>query len=305
MQTIRDEILLAQGPAVSFRSFKHGKRSHKHISEAEYTTATQSLQQDGFGRLIEFSVARARAKCKVFTKSKPNPWPAISAVNWTLISIMLSLKPYTVTFLLPWGLIYKVIIIFHHKFPTNLWCQWSKVERVWKPTLYILKLIACILNLLNPHNIAFNICACVSQHWIWKFAVIYMEFITIDVSCLLSANKPLTDSINDSYSFDSTASKRNFGGITLTRLIIFFFHCGSAGLREQSFYPHFIFVHFPLRECRTAGAVVLPSFHIRAVSTAGLREQAFNVTQSWPGILKSLLLGVVHFRVVHLGSPLG
>ena len=83
MQTIRDEILPAQGPAVSFRSFKHRKRSHKHISEAEYTTATQSLQQDGFGWLIEFSVARAQAKCKVFIKSKPNPWPATTTVKDT------------------------------------------------------------------------------------------------------------------------------------------------------------------------------------------------------------------------------
>ena len=36
-----------------------------------------------FGRLIEFSVARARAKCKVFIKSKPNPWPATTAVKDT------------------------------------------------------------------------------------------------------------------------------------------------------------------------------------------------------------------------------
>ena len=83
MQTIRDKILLSQEPAVCFRSLKHGKRSDKHISEAEYTTATQSLQQDGFGRVLEFSVARACTKCKVFIKSKPNPWPPTTAVKDT------------------------------------------------------------------------------------------------------------------------------------------------------------------------------------------------------------------------------
>ena len=41
----------------------------------------------------------------------------------------------------------------------------------------------------------------------------------------------------------------------------------TAGLREQLFYPHFIFMLFPLRECGTAVAVLLPSFHIRAFST--------------------------------------
>ena len=51
-----------------------------------------------------------------------------------------------------------------------------------------------------------------------------------------------------------------------------FFHCGSAGLREQQFSPHSIFILFPLRECGTAGAAVLPPFHIHPFSTAGVRE---------------------------------
>ena len=51
-----------------------------------------------------------------------------------------------------------------------------------------------------------------------------------------------------------------------------FFHCGSAGLREQQFYPHFIYLLFPQRECGTAGAVVLSPFHIHPFSTAGVRE---------------------------------
>ena len=43
-QTIPDEILLSQGQAEpSFRSFKHGKRSRKHICEAEYTIATCAI----------------------------------------------------------------------------------------------------------------------------------------------------------------------------------------------------------------------------------------------------------------------
>ena len=64
-----------------------------------------------------------------------------------------------------------------------------------------------------------------------------------------------------------------------------FFQCRSAGLREQYFYPHFIFLLFPLREQQ-----FYPHFiFIRTPTlTSGLREHAFNVTQSWPGILKSL-----------------
>ena len=55
-----------------------------------------------------------------------------------------------------------------------------------------------------------------------------------------------------------------------------FFHCGCAGLREQQFYPHFIFILFPLRECRTAGATVLPPFHIHPFSTAGVQDCGSN-----------------------------
>ena len=40
-------------------------------------------------------------------------------------------------------------------------------------------------------------------------------------------------------------------------------------------------------------------FHFQHHSTSGLREQAFNVTQSWPGILKSLRF----FGLVRRGSP--
>lgn len=48
-QTIRDNILLTQGPVVLYHSFKHGKRSARTIAETEYTVATESLIQDGFG----------------------------------------------------------------------------------------------------------------------------------------------------------------------------------------------------------------------------------------------------------------
>ena len=72
----------------------------------------------------------------------------------------------------------------------------------------------------------------------------------------------------------STAGVRDCGSCSFPPIpYSFFFHCGSAGLREQQFYPHFIFILFPLRECGTAGAAVLPPFHVLAFSTAGVREQ--------------------------------
>ncbi|XP_068701602.1 uncharacterized protein [Montipora foliosa] len=55
-QFIKDQVLLSPGPVVSYRAFKHGKRSAKTIAEAEYSRATESLQEDGFGRIVEFRV---------------------------------------------------------------------------------------------------------------------------------------------------------------------------------------------------------------------------------------------------------
>ena len=74
-QFIKDQVLLSPGPVVSYRAFKHGKRSAKTITEEEYARATESLQEDGFGRVVEFRIPRARSQCKVFVKSKPVPWP--------------------------------------------------------------------------------------------------------------------------------------------------------------------------------------------------------------------------------------
>ena len=76
-----DSILLTQGPIVTYQAFKHGKRTSRSIAEQEYTTATESLQQDGFGRIVAFRIPRARGACKVFVKSKPNPWPTSMNVN--------------------------------------------------------------------------------------------------------------------------------------------------------------------------------------------------------------------------------
>ena len=83
LQTIKEQVLLAPGPVVSYRSFKHGKRSAKAIAEAEYARATESLKEDGFGRILEFTIPRARGKCKVFIKSKPDPWPNTAAISDT------------------------------------------------------------------------------------------------------------------------------------------------------------------------------------------------------------------------------
>ena len=42
-QMVRDNVLITQGPVVSYRSFKHGKRSARAIAESEFNTATESL----------------------------------------------------------------------------------------------------------------------------------------------------------------------------------------------------------------------------------------------------------------------
>ena len=37
--------------------------------------------QDGFGRIVEFRIPRARSARKVFVKSKPNPWQNCTNVS--------------------------------------------------------------------------------------------------------------------------------------------------------------------------------------------------------------------------------
>ena len=37
--------------------------------------------QGGFGRIVEFRIPRASNTCKVFVKSKLNPWPSSVDVN--------------------------------------------------------------------------------------------------------------------------------------------------------------------------------------------------------------------------------
>ena len=80
-QTVKGNILITQGPVVSYQSFKHGKRSARAIAESEFNTTTESLMQDGFGRIVEFRIPRARSTCKVFVKSKPNPWQNCTNVS--------------------------------------------------------------------------------------------------------------------------------------------------------------------------------------------------------------------------------
>ena len=80
-QTVKGNVLITQGPVVSYRSFKHGKRSARAIAESEFNTTTESLMQDGFGRIVEFRIPRARSTCKVFVKSKPNPWQNCTNVS--------------------------------------------------------------------------------------------------------------------------------------------------------------------------------------------------------------------------------
>ena len=80
-QTVKGNVLITQGPVVSYRSFKHGKRSARAIAESEFNTTTESLTQDGFGRIVEFRIPRARSTCKVFVKSKPKPWQNCTNVS--------------------------------------------------------------------------------------------------------------------------------------------------------------------------------------------------------------------------------
>ena len=60
-------IVLVRCVPVSF-SFR------RHIGE-DPGDEVESLQEDGFGRVVEFRIPRARSQCKVFVKSKPVPWP--------------------------------------------------------------------------------------------------------------------------------------------------------------------------------------------------------------------------------------
>ncbi|KAJ7377034.1 hypothetical protein OS493_030992 [Desmophyllum pertusum] len=69
--TLKESIISSSGPLVTYRAFKHGKRSSRSITEAEHCQAAESLQEDGFGRIVEFCVPRATENCKVFIKSKP------------------------------------------------------------------------------------------------------------------------------------------------------------------------------------------------------------------------------------------
>ena len=82
-ETVKQNILYTPGPVVSYRAFKHGKRSSRSIAETEYQRATESLQDGGFGRIVEFRVPRARSACKVFIKSKPEPYPTSAPLSST------------------------------------------------------------------------------------------------------------------------------------------------------------------------------------------------------------------------------
>ena len=43
-ETVKQNILYTPGHVVSYRAFKHGKRSSRSIAETEYQRATESLQ---------------------------------------------------------------------------------------------------------------------------------------------------------------------------------------------------------------------------------------------------------------------
>ena len=80
-QTVRDQILRSQGPVVTYRSIRHGKRSARKIAKSQYDTAVQSLTRDGLGTMVEFKVPRARGPCRLFIKNIPNQWPTSTNVS--------------------------------------------------------------------------------------------------------------------------------------------------------------------------------------------------------------------------------
>lgn len=95
LDNVKENILLAKGKVVSFRSFKHGKRANRNISKTEFSTAAEFLRQDGFGHIVQFSIPRARGQCKVFIKSKPEP-SELRLLNMSLC-IMTSLLLWGIT----------------------------------------------------------------------------------------------------------------------------------------------------------------------------------------------------------------
>ncbi|KAK3752994.1 hypothetical protein QZH41_016308 [Actinostola sp. cb2023] len=83
LDSIKEAIILGPGPLTTYRSFKHGKRSSRTIAEVEYQKATTSLQEDGFGRVVEFNLPRVRNACKVFVKTQPEQWPDNASLSIT------------------------------------------------------------------------------------------------------------------------------------------------------------------------------------------------------------------------------
>ena len=63
------------GTSNQLPSLQAWERSAKTIAQEEYARATESLQEDGFGRVGEFRIPRARSQCNVFVKTKPVLWP--------------------------------------------------------------------------------------------------------------------------------------------------------------------------------------------------------------------------------------
>lgn len=123
-ETVKQNILYTPGPVVSYRAFKHGKRSLRSIAETEYQRAAKSLQDDGFRRIVEFRVPRARAACKVFIKLRPDPYPTsaplssaqrhrstngwLSPKQWLSIKALLTILPTSLAF---WLL--KIVVLPH------------------------------------------------------------------------------------------------------------------------------------------------------------------------------------------------
>ena len=81
IQDVKVTVLLTQGPVITYRCFKHSKRTARAIAEPEYTRAVHALAEDGLGRNMEFRLQRTRGACKVFIKSAPTDWPTNSTIS--------------------------------------------------------------------------------------------------------------------------------------------------------------------------------------------------------------------------------
>lgn len=104
-QTIRDDILMSQGPVVTYHSFKHGKRRSRAIAETEYYKTAESFWYTSWIP----SSQRVRLTGKYLWKANLTLGQTVPMSAFRNLT-MPSLNPCTTTSLLLWGNTFEVII---------------------------------------------------------------------------------------------------------------------------------------------------------------------------------------------------